>query len=83
MHYVYILKSLKDLKLYTGQTSDLKRRFNEHQKGKVQSTKHRRPLSLIFYEAFKEKEDAMRRERYFKTTKGKISLKLITRESLK
>jgi len=83
MHYVYVLKSLKDLKLYIGKTDDLKRRFSEHQKDKVKSTKNRRPLSLVFYEAFAMKEDAARRERYFKTSKGKTSLGLMLRKSLK
>jgi putative endonuclease len=83
MHYVYVLKSLKDLKLYIGKTANLKRRFNEHQKGKVKSTKNRRPLSLIFYEAFAIKGDAAKRERYFKTSKGKVSLGLMLREILK
>lgn len=61
MYYVYILKSLKDLKLYIGRTNDLKRRFNEHKNGKVISTTNRRPLELIFHEAFKIKSDAIRR----------------------
>ena len=83
MHYVYILKSLKDLKLYTGRSDDLKRRFDEHSKGKVQATKNRRPLKLIFYEAYSDKKDAIRREKYFKTTKGKITLRIMLTESLK
>ncbi len=83
MHYTYILKSLKDNKLYIGQTDDLKRRFNEHQRGKNNSTKARRPFELIFYEAFLSKSDAIRRERYFKSTKGKSSLKQMLRDSLK
>ena len=61
MHYVYILKSLKDLKLYIGRTADLKKRFIEHRKGKVKSTRYRRPFNLVFYEAFARKEDAIKR----------------------
>ena len=64
MYYTYVLKSQKDDKLYIGYTSDLQKRFKEHQKGKVKSTKHRRLLELIFYEAFKNKKDAMRRQKY-------------------
>jgi len=82
MYYVYILKSLKDLKLYIGRTDNLKRRVGEHHLGKVSSTKNRRPLLLIFYEAFLGKGDSVRRERYFKTSKGKSSLKQMLRESL-
>jgi putative endonuclease len=83
MYYVYILKSLKDLKLYIGRSDDLKRRFDEHTKGRVQATKHRRPLKLIFYEAYSDKKDATRREKYFKTTKGKTTLRIMLTESLK
>ena len=82
MHYTYVLQSLKDGKLYIGSTADLRRRFTEHQQGKNTSTKHRRPFELIFYEAFKHAEDALRRERYFKTNKGKSTLRQMLRESL-
>jgi putative endonuclease len=75
MYYVYILKSKKDNKLYIGYSTNLKRRFSEHQKGLVISTKPRRPFELIFYEAYKSMKDAKRREMYFKTSKGKTSLK--------
>jgi putative endonuclease len=75
MYYVYILRSEKDTKLYIGYTSDLKERLKNHNYGETISTKHRRPLKLIFYEAYLSKQDALRRERYFKTTKGKSTLK--------
>ena len=83
MHYVYILLSLRDQKFYIGRSDDLKRRKEEHDLGKVISTKHRRPLKLIFYESFSDKKDAIRREVYFKTSKGKSTLKMMLRESLK
>ncbi len=82
MYYVYILKSLKNNKLYTGISNDLKRRIKEHKNGYVHTTKRMLPIELIFYEAFKDKRDAIRRERYLKTTKGKSSLKQILRFSL-
>ncbi|MDP3935343.1 MAG: GIY-YIG nuclease family protein [Candidatus Giovannonibacteria bacterium] len=66
MHYVYILKSLKDNKLYIGHTDDLKRRFVEHNRGNVASTKYRRPLKLVYYEAYLDEEDAKVREKSFK-----------------
>ncbi|MBA3724025.1 MAG: GIY-YIG nuclease family protein [Candidatus Levybacteria bacterium] len=75
MFYIYILKSLKDNKLYTGFTSDLRKRLKEHQYGNVESTKNRRPLELIYYEAYKEKKGALLREKYLKTTRGKSQLK--------
>ena len=80
---VYILYSLKDNNLYIGFTTDIQRRFAEHQSGNSKSTAPRRPLKLIFCEYYLSKEDALRREKYFKTTAGKKTLKLMLRESLK
>jgi len=75
MFYIYILKSKIDQKLYTGYTSDLKKRLNEHISGYVQSTKTRRPLELLYYEAYNNKNSALKREKYLKTTKGKNELR--------
>jgi putative endonuclease len=82
MHYVYVLLSLKDEKFYIGFTNDLERRLKEHNSGKNISTKSRLPLKLFYYEAHLSKKDAARRERYFKTTKGKSTLKQMLRDSL-
>ena len=79
MYYVYVLLC-GDGKLYTGYTSDLKKRVERHRKGQVASTKGRRPVRLIFYEAFSNRKDAERREKYFKKTAGKRALKLMLRE---
>ena len=70
MYYVYILR-MKNGQLYTGFTSDLKRRMKEHEYGKVKSTKLRRPLKLIHYEAYILESDARRRENFLKTSEGK------------
>jgi len=80
MYYVYVLKSEKDDNLYIGYTDDLKKRVKEHNNGCVPSTKPRRPFTLIFYEAYLNKYDALRREKYFKTSKGKTTLKSMLRE---
>ena len=70
MFYIYFLK-LNNNNIYTGFTKDLKRRFTEHKNGKVFFTKNKLPVKLIGYEAYKEKSDAIRREKYMKTTEGK------------
>ena len=72
MFYLYVLSSEKDGNLYTGVTSDLSRRLNEHRYGKVRSTKSRRPLHLVFNEAFATKREALAREAYFKTPEGGV-----------
>ncbi len=76
MHYVYLLRSLRNKKYYSGYTEDLKRRLSSHKLGKVSSTENRRPLELVYYEACLDQKDALHREKYFKTTWGKRYLKL-------
>jgi putative endonuclease len=82
-YYCYVLFSERDHKLYIGYSANLQRRIKEHLGGGVISTRNRRPLQLIYYEAFLSKEDAQRREQYLKTTAGKKGLKLILRKTLK
>ncbi len=75
MFYVYILQSLKDNKLYIGYSSNLKKRFVEHRRGIVSSTKNRRPIVLIYYEAYRSEKDARIREKFLKTGKGREFIK--------
>ena len=75
MIYTYVLQSEKDKKFYVGFTEDLKLRFEQHNKGYVESTKDRRPLELIYYEACLDREDAIRREKYLKSYHGKMFIK--------
>jgi putative endonuclease len=70
MHYIYVLKSLKDNKFYIGYTNDLRKRIELHNAGRVESTKLRKPFDLIYYEASQNREDALKREKYLKTTYG-------------
>jgi putative endonuclease len=80
MFYVYILKSTHKNFLYTGFTSNLKRRFKEHDNMEELSTKSSAPFELIHYEAYKNKIDAIRREQYLKTTKGKTTIRTMLKE---
>ena len=82
MYFVYVLQSLKDYKLYVGYTVNLDLRMKAHNLGTVLSTANRRPLKLIFYECYTNKVDAVRREKYLKTTTGKRALKLMLKETL-
>ncbi|MEK7181462.1 MAG: GIY-YIG nuclease family protein [Patescibacteria group bacterium] len=66
MFYVYILKSRKDGNIYIGFTSDLSKRLKEHNSGKTKSTSYRIPLDLIYYEAYKSRDDAEKREKMLK-----------------
>jgi len=79
MYYVYILQSKKTKKFYTGRSQNLKQRFADHNSGKVKSTKSGRPWKIIFYEAFFNKKDSIRDEKFFKSGYGREVL----REKLK
>ena len=75
MYYTYVLQSKKDGYWYTGCTADLRKRFRDHNAGRVFHTKGRGQFTLIYYEACFNKDDAFRRERYIKSGMGKRYLK--------
>ncbi len=81
-YYTYILRSTVDNEFYTGYTSNLLNRLEEHNAGKVPSTKKRRPLNLIYWEGCLNQQDATRREKYLKTAWGKRYLKNRLRDYL-
>jgi len=83
MHYVYVLQSKKDNNIYIGYSEDLKRRFTEHNLGKVKSTRYRIPFELVYYEAYKNKKDATKREYFLKTHQQRDLLKERIKNSLK
>lgn len=74
-YYTYILKSKKDNNFYVGYTKDLNLRFKLHQEGRVESTKNRRPLNLIYYECCLNQQDAIKREKYLKTYLDRFYIK--------
>ena len=74
-YYTYVLKSQVDNNWYTGFTSDLRKRIAEHNNGICNSTKHRAPFTLVYYEACLSKYDAISREKYLKSGMGKRYLK--------
>ncbi|OGF18932.1 hypothetical protein A3I35_00220 [Candidatus Falkowbacteria bacterium RIFCSPLOWO2_02_FULL_45_15] len=84
MFYLYILKSDRDNHLYIGSTKDLTRRLKEHNNGVVFSTKNRRPLKLVYYEAYSVESEARKREHNLKLRANALNqLKIRIRGSLK
>lgn len=74
MYYTYVLLSEKDEKFYVGYSENVKLRFEQHKKGLVESSRNRKPLKLIYYEACLSQKDALKREKYFKTHYGRMFL---------
>ena len=71
MYYVYVIRSKKDKQFYTGFTGELQNRLQEHNSGRVPSTKTRIPFELVYYEACLNEKDALAREKYLKSGMGK------------
>ncbi|TSD02633.1 MAG: putative endonuclease [Parcubacteria group bacterium Athens0714_16] len=75
MNYVYILRSEKSGKFYTGSTNDLRKRLKQHNENKSSYTKNKGPWKIIYYETCINEQDARSREKYLKTGTGKRYLK--------
>lgn len=70
MYYVYILQSQKDSSFYTGSTNDPKSRVRKHNNGEVTYTAKKKPWKLVWYCAFKNKDKAIKFEKYLKVGSG-------------
>lgn len=75
MFYTYLLESRLDQSWYIGYSSDLRKRFESHNKGENKATKSKKPWKLIYYEAYVEKSDAKGRELFLKSGSGRKFLK--------
>lgn len=74
-YFVYVLFFEKDKHFYTGYTENLKLRLEQHQRGKVESTKNGGKFDLIYFEGCLNQQDATHREKYLKTYHGKSFLR--------
>ena len=74
-YIVYVLNSEVDKNFYVGFTTNLKNRLQEHNAGKVISTKFRRPFEVVYYEVCYNRTDAIHREKYLKSSYGKKYIK--------
>jgi predicted GIY-YIG superfamily endonuclease len=81
MWYVYILEC-NDGSLYTGATSNLERRFREHQKGTAHYTSYNPPKSIVYAEQFSTKSEALKREAQLKSWTRRKKLALISGDYL-
>ena len=69
--FVYIIKSIEDGSQYVGMSEDPDRRLLEHNKGRVTSTKAKRPWKRIYLEKYDNKLEARKREKYLKSAAGR------------
>lgn len=78
MNYTYMVECA-DGTLYTGWTNCLRKRIAAHNGGKdgAKYTRAKRPVTLIYYEGFQTKEEAMRREYQIKQLTREKKLKLL------
>jgi putative endonuclease len=75
MFYVYVLRSLKNQRLYIGCTNNLERRVFEHNAGLSTYTRTTRPFVLLYHEVFDDLKAARRREKTLKGGQGREWLK--------
>ena len=78
-YYTYTIQSLSDGSYYVGSTEDIKNRLGKHNKGRVRSTKSKRPFKLVYCEKFDSRQEAYKRERQIKSYKGGEAFKKILR----
>ena len=83
MFYVYVLRSGNDQGLYIGFSTNLRTRLQQHHAGANRATAGRRPWTLIYYEAYLDRADALGREAYLKSGSGRRFLKAQLRSYLK
>jgi len=79
MYFVYVLKSINHNKTYVGYTNNLNRRIEEHNKGRSKFTRTYKPWQLIYKEEYPTISEAMKREKYLKTSAGRNFLKKIVK----
>ncbi|TSC77426.1 MAG: putative endonuclease containing a URI domain [Parcubacteria group bacterium Gr01-1014_29] len=68
MSHLYILKSLKYSRNYTGVTENIEERLQKHNKGDVKSTKHWCPWFIVYTEEYPTLAEAKKREWFLKCT---------------
>ena len=74
MFYCYVIRSRKTGRRYIGSCEDLNERIRRHNAGDSKATKHGVPWVLVHSEGFATRAEASRRERYYKTGRGRDQL---------
>ncbi len=75
MHYIYVLRSQRSGRWYTGYSADIRKRLRRHNERRSVATRNQVPYELLYYEACQNRVDAKHREIYLKSGMGKRYLK--------
>jgi len=75
MFYAYVIKSVDHGFYYKGHCEDVEERLKQHNSGMTGSIRPYIPFILIYKEGFNTREEAVLRERYFKSSAGRRYLK--------
>ena len=74
MFFVYVIQN-ENGEFYKGHTEDLQRRVTEHNNERTKSTRKSKQWKLVYSETFNERDEAIKREKYFKTAAGRRFIK--------
>ncbi len=75
MYYAYILRSLSNGSYYKGHCEHLEKRLKEHNDRRTTSTARYSPWEIVYFEEFGTRQEAIIREKFFKTASGRRYLK--------
>jgi putative endonuclease len=81
MFHVYVLKSEKTGRRYIGSSGDLVGRLDRHNTGQSKATKQGKAWYLIHSESFQKRAEAVQKEIFFKTGRGRDELDTIDERS--
>ncbi|HXI00826.1 MAG TPA: GIY-YIG nuclease family protein [Sphingobacteriaceae bacterium] len=81
MYFAYIIKSIDSEYYYKGHCQNLEARLIQHNSGMTASIRPYLPFKLLYFEEFETREEAIRREKYFKTSAGRRYLKIKLNET--
>ena len=76
MYSIYVIQSRIDKRIYVGLSANVEKRVEDHNSGRVFSTKGYRPWILVYTEKVGSRKEARERERFFKSGCGKEYIKL-------
>jgi putative endonuclease len=77
MFFAYVIKSINHNFYYKGHCENLEKRLTEHNSGMTKSIRPYIPFQIIYFQEFKTREEAINKEKYFKTSAGRRFLKLM------